>query len=378
MRSVTFISFFSLSLLFGLYLSGCIDQIEIEEAGIEELIVIEGNISTLPGPYQIRISRSSNVNDFDEPTQFIRGAQVEISGSDGTSEFLTEVSPGVYETREDGIRGKVAVGYTLRVLLEDGSMYQSTEEMIEPVPELDTIAYELTSVQVVTAENIILDNPALDITAGFSDPSNTRNYYLWKVRGIHEIIAKPFLDTMNDRTPPPCGASPSIPPPCANPAPIDCSCCRCYVYERFVPFTTTADDFFNGNFVSDFHVVTIPVDFYRFSIKYRIIVEQHSLSQDAQRFWEQVFTQDRSTGTIFDPPSVEISGNIRSLSDDSEKVLGAFYATDVSVRQITLNEKDLDLNMSTPDDFIGACFGFASTDTRITNVSNMLPENWCE
>lgn len=85
-------------------------DIKLKDQG-EPKVVVDGFITTSPGPHYIRISRTVpffSANKFDP----VEGAFVTLIEDETTSEVLTEVAPGVYET---SMQGKVDSYYELSV-----------------------------------------------------------------------------------------------------------------------------------------------------------------------------------------------------------------------------------------------------------------------
>lgn len=82
-------------------------------------VVIDGRITTAPGPYIVRLSHS---HEFDQPLNFVdrnavSGAEIEIFDNTGTSEMLNELRPGVYATALDGsgMRGEIGKSYHIQL-----------------------------------------------------------------------------------------------------------------------------------------------------------------------------------------------------------------------------------------------------------------------
>ena len=68
--------------------------------------VIEGNVTNLPGPYQVSIGKTGAVNT-DYTFQGVSQAAVIISDNTGNTETLQEVTPGIYRTKSlQGVEGR--------------------------------------------------------------------------------------------------------------------------------------------------------------------------------------------------------------------------------------------------------------------------------
>src|SRR5882762_9155158 len=100
-------------------------------------IVIQGEITNIPGPYTITINQSTAFY-ADNTFPPISGAAVKISDGQGLADSLTETSPGVYSTHTlQGIPGNT---YTLSVSAQN---QQYTAVSIMPAVVLfDSVTFD--------------------------------------------------------------------------------------------------------------------------------------------------------------------------------------------------------------------------------------------
>jgi len=128
-------------------------------------IVIEGAVTNLPGPYRVRITKTTN---FSNPNTFppVTGAKVIITDSStGLTETLIESAPGIYSTNV--LQGIPRHTYHLSVTAE-GQQYTASS-MMPPLVPLDSVTY---------ARNYGFDNKLqIDAVINFQDPPGLGNYY---------------------------------------------------------------------------------------------------------------------------------------------------------------------------------------------------------
>jgi Domain of unknown function (DUF4249) len=129
-------------------------------------IVIEGEVTDLPGPYTVTISQSVGFY-ADNTFPPVSGASVIIGDSTlGITDSLTETTPGtgIYSTHSlQGIPGHT---YTLSVTSQQ-QQYTSTSTMPMPV-SLDSITFSQLSG---------FGNNQVDAIVDFQDPPGIKNYY---------------------------------------------------------------------------------------------------------------------------------------------------------------------------------------------------------
>ncbi len=93
--------------------------------------------------------------------------------------------------------------------------------------------------------------------------------------------------------------------------------------------------------------------------RYSILVKQYSLSEEAFRFWNNLKESNESTGTLYDSQPFQVTGNIRSMEDPFEPVLGYFDMSLVSKKRIFITNTldvpvDIDIPSAFPDCLNGA------------------------
>jgi hypothetical protein len=113
-----------------LVLISCQKEIFIDLNSSDPKIVIEGEVTDMPGPYFVRLSRTVN---FSQPNEFppISDAIVIISDDDGYSEKLIEFEKGIYMTHD--IQGFAGRTYSLSVTI-DGEIFTAQSTMPSRVP----------------------------------------------------------------------------------------------------------------------------------------------------------------------------------------------------------------------------------------------------
>jgi hypothetical protein len=118
------------------FFASCTKEIDIDLNTSSPQLVIEGNISDMPGPYTVKLSKTVNFSDSNTYPP-VTGALVIISDNTGVTDTLTETVSGSYQTqRITGIQGNT---YTLTVVTE-GKQYDAVSTMPYKV-NLDSIQF---------------------------------------------------------------------------------------------------------------------------------------------------------------------------------------------------------------------------------------------
>ena len=157
-------------------LFSCTKVINVNINNAESQLVIQGNITNVPGVTTVAISSTINYA-LDNIFPTVSGAVVKITDStNGIISTLVETTAGTYQTSSlQGIQGHT---YLLNVLV-NGSTYKASSTMAIQV-NLDSVTF-----QVNTGFGQTLINPM----PNFQDPANINNYYKF-VQTINSRITK--------------------------------------------------------------------------------------------------------------------------------------------------------------------------------------------
>jgi uncharacterized protein DUF4249 len=320
---------FSLILIISVtFIGSCIDPLDLKIDEEVNVLIVEGAITTKPGPYHIRLTRSAKYGSiFDGFLRPVQRARIVIRDSDGNNHKLTEspIGPGVYFT-ENSFRPVVGKSYTLLITTPNGNEYTSLPEKIYRASEILGLEAEFSKTPV--GDNKFITG--FDVYARFQDKPNEDNYYMWKNNGTFQI--RTFPERYVARGAPGSPAVP-MPKPC---------CAVCWVTERFADRSVQlfSDNNVDGNLVLA-PAAFIEDDGLRFGTKYLVRIEQHTLTREAFQFFKLLKDQTSINGDIFDPPPATLRGNMINLTNPDENVIGYFRASDVSVDSMFLTKEML-------------------------------------
>jgi hypothetical protein len=144
--------------------ASCEKVIELDLKNTEPRLVVSGSVSDQTGPYAFNITETI---DYNQPNDFplISGATITLSDNNGTSETLTEQSPGLYWANTiTGVAGRT---YSMKINYENKE-YNSTITMAQPI-SIDSVNIEAFTT--FSGEELPL------LTTYFQDPPNEKNYY---------------------------------------------------------------------------------------------------------------------------------------------------------------------------------------------------------
>ena len=316
----------------------CIEPYQVDVPEGQQLLTIEGLIHTGPGPHAITLTRSATYGSvFEGLIRPVRGATVIVRDNEGQITFLEEGTEarGSYFTPAS-FRAEIGKSYTLQIQTVEGKVYTSLPERVESVPAIENIEVKTVTIPVEGETN---PRSGVQLISEINDPADQNNFYFWRLGPIvHVLEARPDL-FVNRET--------------RTPAPKACcfTCFRTEVTGNSSLFIAQ-DDNFNG-LTTRIPAAFIEDNGLRFVERLRADLKQYGISQEAFRFLKLVKQQADISGSIFDPPPATIRGNMISLEDPDEVVLGYFIAAGEAVRRIYINKSDLtfnQINATIPDD----------------------------
>jgi hypothetical protein len=314
------------SILFFL-LGNCVDPFAVENPETNRILTVEGFITTLPKSHAIRLSYTRPFGpEAPGPNPGIITANVYLRDDLGGVEIMSLKPPrdnfdqvrGFYETSEN-FAAEVGRSYTLHIELQDGTRYQSIPELVNPVPEVDSLTYQAVR---TASSDPMNDRIGVEVIAHFQDPAELNNNYFWNpIESDFVIIAEPEL---------------------YHGGPLDC-CDRCFHKDMPFPFNvvTVSDIDFNGLYQRR-PIAYVVDNGIRFKDTYRLDMQHLSVSDEAYRFLRLVGQQVNLSGSVFDPPPANIRGNILNIQNPQEQVLGYFFASDERLLRTYIQKSKLD------------------------------------
>ena len=355
--------------IFLLFISfGCVDRLYYDVPAISSFgISISGHVSDQPGPYRVSIFRTFDIDSKDNIKTGVTANSVVISDNEGHSETLSQVQSGVYETKSDGMRGKVGGVYKVRVELADGRTYESDPDTLPKGGAIDSVYHKMVGRPTVSGyvyEFHVYANSSVE-------PGQDETYFSWTNKTTYKAETKP-LEEMGE---PPYLRSPCYRRPdnvCNFVAPCSgydnlgstrfpdlqytgpCTCCICW-YDQYSQGVLLSDGFITtGGKYRDVLVDRVELTGWLMMFKARFEVSMQSLSPRAYKFWKAVRDQRSATNSLFQPLSGKIAGNINQVGGVDTPVFGVFYATAVTAKAFYISRGDFDISIIPTVDFPGA------------------------
>jgi hypothetical protein len=279
-------------------------------------------------------------------------------------------------TRQDGIRGEVGRSYILRVTARDGSVFESTEERLHPGGEIEKVYYQFEKIQPK-------DRPTEYGYRIFVDSRTFEKndaYVRWKFLGTYVVETQPKYHISENYG---CVYEPLF---CSGYNLIggvlqyvqECFCCRCYVPQYEDRPTVKSLQFVQNGKFNKVEVGFVPVNYYTFYERYRVEVQQMSISKAAFDFWKSIRDQQDAITSIFQPISGRIPTNMKVVKGKGN-VRGIFYASAIARKQIYLDKSTNRVDIRTPVDCLGRVGPSGeSCLIKFPDATTIKPPDWID
>lgn len=309
-----------------LILSSCIEDLGIFDGNIPTLIV-NGAITDVPGKHLIQLSISVPYNTR-ETYEEVNGASVQIIDSQGHVIDLEGRGNGQYLTPSDFF-AEIGKAYQLKIKLNDGREYESTFQSTPVKVNLDQVTFEIRKEEVLSSDDVLFEEEMVAIFVDFCDVLEESNYYRWRFVETFEVYA-PYGESNSS------GGGGGFSRGCGS----IYKNANCWARKYDNGFLKVEeDDLFDGLEMNSYYVYSIPID-RRFAIGNVVEVSQFGITEAAHAYWTEIITQQNNNGSIFETANYQIKGNVRSISDESELVLGFFEVTSLSVNRVYIDQTE--------------------------------------
>ena len=278
-------------------------------------LVVEGYLSGNT-PSQFTLSRTIPLPG-DSAIPVVTGASLQVEGNDNSIYPLTEQGNGVYTV--DTLPLSIAVQYRLRVNIPNGETYLSDFVPYKPTPAIDSINW------------VDGGGGGVTIYANTHDVTNSTRYYQWQYVQTWEYTSAENSAYIYD-----------TPTNTISYRPISEQDYYCWRSSPSTNFLIDNSAKLANDVIYEYPLLNIPIGAQQLAIEYSLLVTQSSLTADGYNYLYLMQLNNESLGSIFDvQPSAPIGGNIHSLSNSNETVIGYVSAGTIQQQRIFINRSQI-------------------------------------
>ncbi len=281
-------------------------QVDYNYLVVDGVMINEGDSATV-----FTLSRTRKLSDTilaDPETN----ADVNIEGINGESFHLTEGAAGSYSI--PSLVLNPASTYRLAIATIVGKKYVSDFVEVKKTPPIDSLNFEQPG--------------DLTVYINSHDPANATKYYRWhyvetaqyRAEGETDLGVSNALMFFRDST---------------NQI---FNCWNIFNSTDIFIGTTAA---LSEDVINRFPIITIPQNSEKVGIRYGILVKQYAITKEAYQYFEILKKNTEQQGSIFDPQPSQLKGNIHSVDDPEEPVIGFVTASSVTQKRLFIKNEEL-------------------------------------
>lgn len=316
-RINTYVIFFLAAL--GLLVQSCVEPYEFETEVFDSALVVEGTITNEEINQKIMISTTYKLEE-NGPVP-LRNANLNVKDNTGMTYSFQENSPGIYLSTEP-FKAEEGRSYQLEFTTSDGRSYASDPAQYSG----STIIEDIFAQRIEDLEG----NSGVEIRVNSRGTSGSSGFYRYEYEETYKIVS-PFFksqDIILDQN----GNVNLVPKS----------------KEEFTCFKTETSRnivISNTNTLSEDNVRGELLRFIRkdnpiFAHRYSILVKQYVISREAYSFYQTLKDLSESESLFSQIQPGYLSGNIYSLDDENENVLGFFSVSSVTEKREYFNYSD--------------------------------------
>ncbi len=302
-----------------LVLCTCIEPYTPDIEEYTDLMVINGRITDQEGFQSVDVSRTSSYNDpIPRP---VRGCDVKVFDDKGNTFQYAEDTPGSYSCWIEQQYLVPGTRYKVEVITSEGIVYHSVYDVMNTCADIDTVYYEIS--EEAPLNYLLSPFPGLQFYIDTRESADNVSHYRWELEETWEYRSKYAIGDWYD------GEIHYV-----ESDKYTDSLAYCWRSGPIKEIFTMSTKSFATNKVTRGYLNFVSNQTDRLSIEYSLLVKQYSLSDSAYEYWSSMQRLVQESGGLYETQPMQITGNMRNLSDANETVLGLFWAAAVKEKRI--------------------------------------------
>ncbi|SDS16663.1 protein of unknown function [Polaribacter sp. KT25b] len=303
-------------------LTSCLEEIPLTNSESKSFLVIE---STITNEYKFQTVKLSRTIELDSLNSIKETNAIVVIKDDSNNSFnFTETDDGIYVSNNE-FEAELNKNYTLEITTKDGKRYTSKQQKIAGVNEMDSLEAKLgTKTNGEEGINIVVNSNTTDENA---------QYYRYEYEETYKIIAPLWsnqkLEIIIDEFP--------FSEVALVTDPVDNKICYNTINSSDIIQTETT--LLSGNDVN-FNVHFLGKNDFKVSHRYSVLVKQYVENLEAYTYFNTLKKLSESQGIFTQNQPGLVVGNISSVSDIDENVIGFFEVVSVSEKRIFFNYEE--------------------------------------
>ncbi len=287
-------------------------------------LVVEGFINSGLGPTTISLSKTFGLAAKDTLIRETRAIVKIESRIGGAAVTLPEISPGQYSSAQVMLNANDQ--YRVHIKTINGKEYISDYSDVRFTPAIDSISWRRESGDV----KIYGSSHNTQDSVGFYEFVVDET---WEFYSAYQSFIKIFLDAK--------GKADHIGYKDSIHFGYDTAIYKCWNTHTPSTIITVSTEKLGQNVASMAPLLTIPKGDIKLSSLYSTNVKMYYISKKNQQFLDILKKNTESLGSIFDAQPAENNGNVHSISNPDERVIGFVEVTSEKQKRIFISNADV-------------------------------------
>jgi hypothetical protein len=279
-----------------------------------KFLVIDGTlVNSADSPSVFTLSRTVRLTDSTFVSSPETGAKVSVEGENGDIHNFNELPGGIYQSSPLSLN--TSSRYRLKITTSSGGDYASDFVEAKQSPPIDSLTWQ--------QQNDVM------IYLDTHDPLNNTRYYRWDFTETYQYEAPLNAELSQDN---------------GNLYYVDNTPKQTYDCWRSVNSTEIllgSSIALGQDVISKAPINIVPQNSQDITIKYSILVKQYALTRDAYQYFSILKKNTENLGSIFDAQPTQLTGNIHSVKNPDEVVIGFFSASSVTQKRLFITKYDV-------------------------------------
>ncbi len=331
-----------LKLFLPLMLTACVTPFEPAIDKYENLLVVDGAISNIPGSGYVMLLKTSPYNE--QIKNNVNAARVTlIDDLDNQIKFINTAS-GQYFPVDSNFAGQIGRSYKIHIETADGIICESLfEELKDPIP-IDAVKYEYKD----GADD---SHRGLEIQVDVENLNNQNAYFYWQYAETWEFEV-PYVSSYEPDSK------------------------VCYRTNRPPVFLVNSTADLVQNKLFNYPIFFIDNTTNKLYRKYSVLITQHTLTEQTFVFYQDLNEINENQGSLFDKSPVTLVGNLRSISDPEEPILGNFQVSGAVAERIFIDHSEIADKLNVPSGYEDCEIQFVGEITEAGYLQTLLDAGW--
>jgi hypothetical protein len=299
--------------------ASCIKSFVPDVPKYDEAPVVDGAITDAPGPYTVKLSKSSRLQELSKFNAY-RGCKVMIEDDLGNKTTLTEHASGVYQTDSAALQGIPGRSYKLTISTPEGETYASAPELLLKGLGIKSVYKELEH---KSDPNLFYGRDGYQFYVDAETPPTTNNYILWRAQCTYKFQTDFNIICYYDH-----GVHPVFEGDTFK------TCYRTLdILELYL---------LNTNDLRQQEIKGIALNYEdnytkALTIRYSLKVSQFTLNQAAFIYWSTIKKMMSANGELYTTQPYQPKNNLRNITHPDKPILGYFTVAGLSEKRIFVN-----------------------------------------